>query len=112
MKLLPRKPLLASAGCALIAAASLALPACTDTAYRSGGTSTYSGNLYQRVGGSRYYHCHPNGVCHNARHSNYYWSGGSYRPRPPHAYIRPSPYSRPPNQYYRPPAPPPRPRPR
>lgn len=91
MKLLPERLLLSGSACALVAAASLALPACSNTAHVSGGaggstsisggsTGGYGNTLYQRVTG-RYFHCHPDGVCHGVRHSNYYWSDGKYLPR-------------------------------
>lgn len=102
MKPLPRKLLLSSAGCVLVAAATLTLPACTDTSYVSSSTSSSS---YYRVGG-RYYHCHRGGVCHNMRHPDYYWRGGVYRPRPPQVYYQ-TPY-----RYQRPATLPARPRPR
>jgi hypothetical protein len=106
MKLLSRRLLRTGASCAIAAATTLILPACTDTGYRSTSSSAH----YQVRG--RYYHCHPGGLCHSVRHSNYYWSGGAYRPRyhsnRPHYQNRPS--HRPPHQRPRPlPA---RPRPR
>ena len=104
MKLLPRKLLLSSAGCALVSAASLSLPACTETGTVTGSSSHSGAYLYQRANG-RYYHCHPNGVCHNARDTNYTIRGNYRSPR---SHYRP-PSARP---YPLPAAPPPRPRPR
>lgn len=74
----------------LLIAASLTLPACTDTAYVSGGNASYGDVTHYRVTG-RYYHCHPSGVCHNSRHPNFFRHGGyQQRPQPPPA--RPRPY--------------------
>ncbi|WP_346838003.1 hypothetical protein [Microbulbifer sp. SAOS-129_SWC] len=80
MKRLTQRLLLGGAGCALLVTAALSLPACTNTgmmtsssAHSSGNSSVHSGaHLYQRAN-SRYYHCHPNGLCHNAR--DYYMHG-------------------------------------
>ncbi|WP_237057365.1 hypothetical protein [Microbulbifer sediminum] len=88
MKRLPGGPLLSGVGTVLLLAGSMTLPACTTDSYV--GDSYYTGDTRYRVGG-RYYHCHRGGTCHNVRHSNYYWSGGSYRRRPPHQQVRPLP---------------------
>lgn len=95
MKFRPRRLLPSGATAALLATASLALPACTDTGYVSGGntgygSSNYGNSSYYRVTG-RYYHCHPSGVCHNSRHPNFYYHSGYYRQRPPQRYQRPQP---------------------
>ncbi|WP_145924300.1 hypothetical protein [Microbulbifer aggregans] len=104
MKPLPRT--LWGFGSALALAASLASSGCAESGYSSNSSSGY-----YRVGG-RYYHCHPGGVCHNARHANYYFVGGVYRPRPGHYHHRPPHYHRPPHHHVRPRPLPARPRPR
>jgi len=91
MKRLPER-LLSGACCALVTASALTLPACSGSGYTARST-TVTGRAYYRVGGP-YYHCHPNGLCHNARHPDYYWGGGHYRPKPPYYYnppVRPRP---------------------
>lgn len=90
MQFRPRQLLPSCASVALLAAASLTLPACTDTGYVSGGSATSSSSSHYQVSG-RYYHCHPSGVCHNSRHPNFYYHGGYYRQRPYHRYQRPAP---------------------
>ncbi|MFI2812189.1 MULTISPECIES: hypothetical protein [Microbulbifer] len=79
MQWLPGRLLPTGIGTAVLVAGSLALPACTSDGYVS---RSYSSDTRYRVQG-RYYHCHRNrgGVCHNVRHPDYYWRGGSYRPR-------------------------------
>ncbi|AMX03682.1 hypothetical protein [Microbulbifer thermotolerans] len=79
---------LASATCCVVMATSvLTLSACSGSGY-SPRSTTVTGRAYYRFGGP-YSHCHPDGVCHNARHPDYYWSGGYYRPRPPYYYWPP-----------------------
>lgn len=94
MRMQPRRLPLAGACCALATAATLALPACTDTGYARG-SANISTSSYYRMGG-RYYHCHSGGVCHNVHHPNYYWSGGYYRPRPSYRYHHHRPVKPPP----------------
>ncbi|WP_078085264.1 hypothetical protein [Microbulbifer mangrovi] len=75
------------------AVALLTLSGCTSMEDMTDTTTainrTNEGPGYYSVKG-RYYHCHQNGHCHNARHSDYYIRGGSYyQPMPRHRVNQP-----------------------